>query len=316
MNSQAGAHALTFGSALLCPRCRANFPTYEPNFRGYFSAGGASVPCPNPSCGGVIDWWELVLGALASGALGQQYAPVGALRTVAKVTLERDHQTVVDFSALGIPGLARILEIDYTPGDAGPSGAKGVLMPLEVHSNTPRRHLSAEETVRLYPMPLPLGGDAPDRQAVSVMVVWIDEGQLSIADASLVSAVEALNGARAGESVIPAAAAVEVSVEPVLSAVLERFAERGSVAELLRRAGAAGQIDVLLPTVAALVGAPALPERPAEALRQLRSLRNRAAHDGAVPAGTTREQLVRGVAGAIFGRQYARLIAAQVAPQE
>jgi hypothetical protein len=184
----------------------------------------------------------------------------------------------------------------YTP--FGNAAGEGVLAPLEVHSNTPYREVSADRPLILFPMPM--GEPVVGPQSLTVLIVWVDEGALSSAEGALLSAAEAMHHRREAEAIVSAASAVELAVGPFVSQVLERVASPKASRELLRRAGLAGQIDVLLPLACSMLGAPTLPEEPAAALRQLRRLRNRAAHEGEIPSGTTRKEVAKAVASAIF----------------
>jgi hypothetical protein len=213
----------------------------------------------------------------------------------------------VDFDALEIPKSARILEVNYTAnGKCLPDDAEGMLCPLEVHSNTPDRQLVPDRPIMLYPMPMPLEDAAPPQeQGIDVMVVWIDKGVLSLADSSLLSAVEGLNGDRYPDAVVAATAAVEVSVDAALTTFFERTAGSAAVSELMR-GRSAGKVDVLVPSMCAAVGIPPLPTAPSQAFRSLRRLRNKAAHEGRLPADTTDKQVAKGVAGAVFAVAHAQ----------
>jgi len=293
----------TLDTAVHCPKCQAMFPPSEENFASYF-AQGEKQRCP--SCKSQLNWWAMVVDALASGFLGLQFAPIRAQATYAQVVMQPGTQASLDLGPLGVPDTARVLYVNYTPGPPVPKDAEGTLMPLEIHSNTPDRQVSAKRPLALFPMPL--GGAPPDQQPVSVLIVWVDQASLGIPEAALLTAVEALHQGRYPEAIVSATAAVEVSLEPLLSDFLETFADSTSTREFLRRSNLAGQSDVLLPMVCGALGASPLPPDPAKAFRELRRLRNKAAHEGHLPDGTTRQQLAEAVASAIFAVEHIHIV--------
>jgi hypothetical protein len=296
---------ITHESSVSCPSCHVAIPASKKNFVIYFAAGD-ELQCPG--CLTNLDWWGLISEALSEGFLGLQYAPIGAQTTFTEARLRQGELSRVDFDALGIPESARILDVAYTANEKRlPADAGGTLIPLEVHSNKPDRQLVPNRPVMLYPMPMPIETAAPPQeQGVSVLVVWIDKGALSLADSSLLSAVEALNGDRRAEAVVSATAAVEVSVDAALTTFFERTASAGAVSELMR-GRSAGKQEVLVPSMCAAIGIPPLPAEPSEAFRSLRKLRNKAAHEGHLPTGTTDKQVANGVAGAVFAVAHAQL---------
>jgi hypothetical protein len=294
----------THEGSVSCPSCHVAIPASKENFDIYFAAGDG-LQCP--SCSASLDWWELISEALAEGFLGLQYAPIGARTTYTEARLRQGEVSEVDFRALGIPESARILDVVYTTNEKRlPADADGALFPLEMHSNRPDRQLVPDRPILLYPMPLPLEGAAPPQeQGVSVMIVWIDKGTLSLADSSLLSAVEALNGDRYADAVVSATAAVEVSVDAALTTFFERTASKSAVSNM--RNNNPTRVEVLFPSMCATISLPSLPTAPSAALRSLLSLRNKAAHDGHLPADTTDKLVAAGVAGAVFAVAHAQL---------
>lgn len=304
---RAAEDALTVGAVLLCPCCNANFPPSEENFALYLSADGV-LSCP--SCEEKLDWWNLLVTALSDGFLGLQYAPIRSQSTIANVVMTPNSQTTIRPTQFGVPKTARILDMHFTGGEREPPEAKGTFLPLEVKTNPSERRVLADQPLTLFPMPV--GESPPLRQVVSVLINWVDKAAMDGADASLLAAVEAFNEKRHLDALVSAAAAVEVSVSPTLSAFLEQFSSSEATSQLLRRAGADGKLDVLLPAVCRIVGAPVLPDAPAKALRGLRKLRNRAAHDGRLGQGASRKQIAEAVSGAIFCVEHARIASRMV----
>ena len=304
---------MTQEGSVSCPSCHVAIPASKENFVIYFAAGD-ELQCP--SCLASLNWWELISHALSEGFLGLQYAPIGARTTYAEARLRKGEVSEVDFKALGIPESARILEVVYTGNEKRlPADADGMLSPLEMHSNRPDRQLSPDRPILLYPVPLPLEGAAPPQeQSVSVLIVWIDKGALSLADSSLLSAVEALNGDRYADAVVSATAAVEVSVDAALTTFFERTAATKAVSELMR-GSSAGRVEVLVPSMCATIGIPPLPTAPSAAFRSLRGLRNKAAHAGHLSADTTDRQVADGIAGAVFAVAHAQLASATLAAE-
>jgi hypothetical protein len=296
---------ITQEGSVSCPSCHVAIPTSKENFVIYFAAGD-ELQCPG--CSTSLDWWELISEALSEGFLGLQYAPIGARMTADEVRLKQGELSKVEFKALGIPESARILEVVYTANEKRlPVDADGVLFPLEMHSNRPDRQLLPDRPITLYPMSMPLEGAAPPQeQGVNVLIIWIDKGSLSLADSSLLSAVEALNGDRYADAVVSATAAVEVSIDAALTAFFERTAPANAVSGLMRGSSAA-RVEVLVPSMCATIGIPPLPTAPSTAFRSLQGLRNKAAHEGHLPADTTDKQVAAGVAGAVFAVAHAQL---------
>jgi hypothetical protein len=303
----------THEGSVSCPSCHVAIPASKENFVIYFAAGDG-LHCPG--CSASLNWWKLISEALSEGFLGLQYAPIGARTTHAEARLRQGEVGEVDLKALGIPESARILEVVYTANEKRlPADADGALFPLEMHSNRPDRQLLPDRPILLYPMPMPLEGAAPPQeQGVSVMIVWIDKGALSLADSSLLSAVEALNGNRNADAVVSATAAVEVSVDAALTTFFERTAAKSAVSNLMRN-NSPTRVEVLFPSMCATIGIPPLPTAPSTAFRSLRGLRNKAAHEGHLPADTTDKQVADGVAGAVFAVAHAQLASETLAAE-
>jgi hypothetical protein len=235
--------------------------------------------------------------------------------TVTEARLKQGELSKVDFKALAIPESARILDVVYTVNEKRlPADADGMLFPLEMHSNRPDRQLLPDRPIMLYPMPMPLEDAPPREQGVNVLITWIDKGALSLADNSLLSAVEALNGDRYADAVVSATAAVEVSVDAALTTFFERTAVTSAVSDLMR-GRSAGKVEVLVPSMCAAIGIPPLPTAPSAAFRSLRSLRNKAAHAGHLPIDTTDKQVADGVAGAVFAVAHAELASETLAAE-
>lgn len=304
---------ITHEGSVSCPNCHCAIPASKENFVTYFAVGDR-LQCP--SCSASLNWWGLISEALSEGFLGLQYAPIGSRVTLTEVRLKHGEVSTVDFEALKIPESARILEVVYTANEKRlPADADGALFPLEMHSNRPDRQLMPDRPILLYPMPMPIDdAEPPQEQGVNVMIVWVDKAALSLADSSLLSAVEALNGERYADAVVSATAAVEVSVDAALTQFFERTAPAKSVSDLMR-GNSSGKVDVLVPSMCATIGIPPLPTAPSTAFRSLRSLRNKAAHEGHLPAGTTDKQVATGVAGAVFAVAHAQLASKALAAE-
>jgi predicted RNA-binding Zn-ribbon protein involved in translation (DUF1610 family) len=282
---------VTHQSGVACSTCHQELIALDEVFSAYMSA--VAVPCPN--CGSAVDWWSLVLRSLSDGFLGMQFAPIRAQRTLGAVELKEGEIATVDLGTLGVPRSARILYVNYTPyGEPD----EGVLVPLEVHMNSPDREISPRRPLMLFPMSMDYSGTGP--QKVSVMLVWVDEASLPPAGEALLTAAEAFHHRREAEAIVSAASAVELAVGPFLSSALERVASSRASRALLRRAGLAGQLEVLLPLVHSMLDLPPFPEVSNGALLKLRRLRNKAAHEGTIPDGTSRYEVAEALTGAIF----------------
>jgi hypothetical protein len=299
---EAGFAPFTMESGIPCPSCHALFPLVASNFEHYMAAGDV-VQCPE--CREELDWWAIVVESLTDGFLGMEFAVIRSRRTLAHAVMKVGEPTQIDLTSCGVPESAQILYVNYTGQETEPADAEGALAPLEMHSNTPHRDVSVDRPLMLYPMPL--GEAPPSRQDVAILVVWIDKADLGIAESSLVAAVEAFNDNRWADAVVSAAAAVETSIQPVVSAFLERFAEKKPVEGLLRN-NATGQIEVLLPAVCKLTGAPLLPEKPRKAVQGLRKLRNKAAHEGHLPKTVSKKKIAEAVTSAVFAVEHARVV--------
>ena len=158
-----------------CLHCSAPLPINDQITASYFSGNEHSCQkCTKP-----IDWWDTILTTIQSDfGFTQALAPVGARWTIFHFTLRPNIRSEIKIEDQGIPIDAKGLGINYT-------SQMGGLFPLEIHSNTPHRHIISS-TLRLYPMPF---GDGPHEEAkVNVLVTWVphtsaDEAWRNLIDA-------------------------------------------------------------------------------------------------------------------------------------
>jgi hypothetical protein len=177
-----------------CPHCNAPLSVLPEVSLMYFQ--GTKVVCPNQKCNKPVDWWDAILNAIKTDFfIATVLAPIGARSTFFTVNLALGELLTIKFDEHGLPKDAKILEVNYTPQGGG-------LFPLEMHGNTPHRHIISSQ-VTLYPIPFSKNCP-PDDTKVGIFVTWVPKTMDDEAWQNLAESFEAFSQNRYSSSIIPA----------------------------------------------------------------------------------------------------------------
>jgi hypothetical protein len=242
---------------------------------------------------------------------------IGAHQTVHEVTLQREEETVLDFSAAGIPSDAQILRVYYTAEGDREQPPLFPLQPLMSHPEPPwiPRKLS------IYSHTLG-GGSAVETSKLSVLVAGLPANDADAAQLQLVAAFDAYTRGdykpfNYDRFVIPANTAVEVALSRLMATWLHEFASTNDVRNFLNDAATySHQLNVLLPVMVRSVSAPCLPDHIRGALNRLRKLRNQLAHDGTLSTQINKSEAAECLCAAFFGVEYVRIVSQLHASKE
>ncbi len=215
------------------------------------------------------------------------------------IKMEPDKVFELRFADHGVPADARLLVVNYTP-QGGP------VFPVELHGNRPLRH-SIPPVVHLYGRVFPKPeAEAVGTTEIAISVTWVAHGPDAEVWQSLTDAAEAYTNKRLEATVVPANAAVEDSVRSLLTDFFGRFGIPSKRVGSFLSDGAtySHQLNVLVPALVSVTGAPVLADSIRGALNRLNSLRNDVAHSGRFEAAVTPEQIGECLAAAIFGVHY------------
>jgi hypothetical protein len=286
-----------------CPRCRFVIPPLSETSAVYFEQG--YVACS--SCANRVDLWEATLEKVTRmTGFAFSLAALGPRVTYLRVRL-LPHQTVeLELTRHGVSESATILAIAYTPQG-------GNCLPLETHSNMPRRRFLGTR-VYLYGVQMRTSDgvlieEEFSGENISVMVLWAPVQQSEISWLYLVDAIEAVTTGRLSQAIVPAHAAVEIAIAPVVRQILLRHSTKENTDRLLRQEmGFASMLGVVLPVLCALLSAKPMPDKIRAELDTLRELRNRTVHRGVLPDQVSEEQVRRLLCAAAFGVEYGKYL--------
>jgi hypothetical protein len=223
-----------------------------------------------------------------------------------KLRLMANEVIELDLTKYGISEGATVLTIIYTPQG-------GNCFPQERHSNRPLRRFTGTK-VYLHGLQMRTADGLPIEEEfsgenIAAQVLWAPLGDSSAPWFYLVDAIEALSLGRLSQAIVPAHAAAEISISPVVRSVLLKFSGRDSVDRLLKQEiGFSSILNVVLPLVCAQIGAKPLPEEIRGSLNALRKLRNDFVHEGILPADVNQQQVRQMVCAATFGIEYGKYI--------
>lgn len=284
-----------------CPQCGAPMTIQDAYTVAYFDKG----PVVCPACSADLDWWATILREVRENfMMNQAFGPVGAQSVVFRITLRSGERTQYKLSDHGIPTDARVLYVNYTP--AGP------LFPVELHGNVATRRFVRNE-ITLWPVPLANPADARPTD-VNVLVSWVPHSQLDTSWGNLVDAFEAYASGSYDSAVVPANVAVEAALSVFLFEYFSQYAAGDSVKHFLDDAATySHQLNVVLPLVSALGGAPELPDHIRGLLNRLRRLRNQIAHDGKLETSLSQAETAELLCSALFGFRYVGLVQSRLA---
>ena len=284
-----------------CPACGAAITIQDIYTTAYFD----KKPVLCPRCNAALDWWATVLREVRENfMMNQAFGPVGAQSVVFQITLRPGERTQYKLSDHDIPSDAKVLYVNYTP--------EGSLFPVELHGNlATRRPLRSEVT--LWPVPFASAADTKTTN-VNVLVTWVPHSQLDVSWGNLVDAFEAYAAGNYHSAVVPANVAVEAALSVFLFEYLARHAARDRVKRFLDDAATySHQLNVLLPLVSALGGAPEIPDHIRGLLNRLRDLRNEIAHHGKLETPLSQGEAAELLCSALFGFRYVGLVQSRLA---
>lgn len=281
-----------------CAHCGQPNYIQDKIFDEYFSE--KKEICLNSNCKQSFDWWEAILKAIRENFfLVQALAPIGAQLTIFPIILRPEEIEKITFSDHGIPPDAEILQVNYFR-------TAGNLSPLEIHGNTPQRHIIPQK-IQLYPRPFPL--EIPQESTVNVTVTWIHHTSDDESWHNLVRAFRDYVDGRYEAAVIPANVAVESILSRTMAEFLKKNASRDNVERFLEDGAKYGhQLNVLLPNILSFTKAPPLPEHIRGGLNRLRKLRNQLAHEGKLSEKLKKDEVAELLCASLFGFHYLKLI--------
>jgi hypothetical protein len=233
-------------------------------------------------------------------------AAIGPRITNLKVRLLANETVELDFTKYGISEDATILLVNYTPQG-------GNCIPIESHANTPPRRFRGTK-IYLHGVQMRTSEGIPIEEEVlgeniGVMVLWAPVEGSDAPWLYLVDAVEAVTLGRFSQAIVPAHAATEISITPIIRSFLIKYSAREDVERFLRQDLSFSSIlNVVVPLVCALVGAKTLPNEIRGNLNALRKLRNEFVHDGVLPTAVDANHVRRLLCAAAFGCEYAKYL--------
>jgi hypothetical protein len=294
-------YTLNFSGA--CPQCSFVIPALSKVSSTYFENG--SVKCSN--CGSAIDLWNTTVDRVIRLAdfTSVSLAALGPQVTHLKFRVPANRTAELDLTKHGIPEGATILHVNYTPHDNS--------LPIELHGNTPPRRFRGTK-VNLYGMQTKTSEGVPNEEKISgdnisVMVLWAPIEGSDAPWLYLVDAIEAVSLGRFSQAIVPAHAATEISITPIIRSFLIKYSSREDVERFLRQDLSFSSIlNVVVPLVCALVGAKPLPDVIRGNLNALRRLRNEFVHEGVLPTAVDSNQVRRLLCASTFGIEYAKYL--------
>ena len=286
-----------------CPECRFVIPELSEVSGTYFEHG--YVTCSK--CGAAVDLWEATLERVIRLANFRfSLAALGPRVTHLKCRLLANQTFELDLTRHGVSEGATILAVNYTPQG-------GNCLPLETHGNLPNRRFRGTK-VNLYGVQMRTSEGVPIEEEfpgdnISVMVLWAPAGDSDTPWLYLVDAIDDVTWGRFSQAIVPAHAAAEISITPVVRSFLIKHSARKNVERLLKQeAGFSSILNVVLPLVCALAGAKPLPDVIRGNLNDLRELRNSFVHEGVLPTAIDPHRIRRLLCAAVFAFEYGKYL--------
>lgn len=233
---------------------------------------------------------------------------IGSTSAYKRVELPPERGILVNLDhELGIPPDAEILVVHYAP-----------LVPENQRGPLPFEMTNFETRVRPVPHVLHLYGatfglPAPSPSTMYLGATYVTRGIDTAPARSLVEAASQYAAGRYDALLVPANAAVEVTVARAVDIALQSFVGTDAREHFLDDAATySHQLNVMMPLLAHVASAPLLRDDLRGQLNRLRKLRNQMAHDGelATPIGKT--DAARLLTAAVFGSHYARVLRSDV----
>lgn len=257
------------------------------------------------SCNKPVDVWSSVLEHLKIfGSIG--HIPLGPITTIIQFEVPRNGKTTIDLSSHGIPAGARILDRSYCGHDM--SGVSS----LEVHGSSPVLGGVHEGKITVYGAGILPRDEShiSDVAKQSLSVVWVPKEFDKDGWRSLWSAFEAFARHDHQGVIVPANVAVELIADRLVWSYMETVP--GISGENLKGffddVTYSRRLNVFVPLLAHVSGAPALGADIRGALNALRNFRNDVGHRGKTKRELDRAETARLLCAAIFGFHYMSML--------
>lgn len=278
-----------------CPECKAqSFPVTLESMSNYFN--GIEMTCSQ--CGTKLDWWNLLLRHFDWEVPTYLYSIVGGFTTSLMIDMKVNETFMLDLGSIGIPEDSKILQINYTANGKG-------LLPIEVHGNTPLRHIIPKK-IRLFGMP---SGEPAESTPIAIQFYWVHKSNDNELWENLIESVESFTLKDYKSCIIPSNVAVEAMLTKIISSYLSLYAAKDRVNEFLNDGAAySHQLNVLLPLIANHETFPKLPDHIRGSLNELRGLRNDLAHEGRLEGEIAKKDISRLICASAFGLSYLILL--------
>lgn len=284
-------HTLSHSGA--CPECEWMTPPLSVVRDEYFGTG--TFTCRD--CGSEVDLWETAaefLRAVEDPRRGLQV--LGNKQTMAQFDLEPEEIREVDLGEAGIPDDGVIFDKRFSHTGSG-DGAFAAELAWPYGD-------SSEQSFRVYGVP---AGDADSTTLVTVTATWIERGEGTEDRLYLLDAYAAVADGRLPHAIVPAHAAVELALMPLVKDSLGEIASNKAVEDNERDLTFSLTLKVLLPAVCEATSIPQMPDKLRGQLNSLRQLRNRFVHEGVTDV--SQEEARRFLQASYFGYEYARFLA-------
>jgi hypothetical protein len=273
----------------------------------YFEQG--FVECSE--CKAKSDLWQVVLARICTTPFLPVLAleQIGATRTGFTHTIAADKYHEISLDSVGIPPDATILQVGYTPQG---SAEGGVVFPIEWHGNVPQRRIG--NVLRLLGRPAVSGdGTVGTECPVGIWVLWIHQDTRENGWPYLLDAFHALVREEYDRVIVPAQSTVEITLMPVIRALLERHSSVNHVKGFMGdRLTFGNVVNVVLPFMCAQAGVPKMPDSVRGAMNKLRQLRNDLVHSGERRASISKQESGEALCASVFGFEFVRYVRPQL----
>lgn len=291
----------TYSYASTCPKCSQVTGPFGDISGAYFETG--SVKCA--SCGTDFDLWDAMLDRLVRlSGFTTSLSALGPRVTHLRIRVPANQSVEMDLTKFGISDGATILFVLYSPNDNS--------LPLEWWGNTPPRRFRGTRAY-LYGVQCKTSDGVPIEEQLSgenvgVTVLWAPMED-SVPWLYLVDAIEAVSVKRYSQAIVPAHAAAEISITPIVYSILAKYSAKSDVERLMRQElSFASVLNVVIPLVCPLVGAKALNTEIRQNLNALRRIRNEFVHRGILPNAINERDVLRFLCAAAFGHEYGKYL--------
>jgi hypothetical protein len=282
----------------VCPNCKHTQPPLKSIAPVYFE--GKEIRCTNDGCKKPLDCWKATLDFIGGEGLSTiLLVSVGARETFFDISLKAGTIEEIDLTQYKIPEDATLLGITFTPQGAN-------CFPLLVHSN----HVSLRSLktkFRVYGLQT---SDGDEDGSIAVSVAWVSKGNDTISWSYLLDAFEAMASHRWRSVILPAYAAFEISLSPLILAGLTKHVSKNIVDNFKgdKSFSSSSALNVLLPILCKEARLPLLPEEIRLRLNKLRGLRNHMVHEGVENTAVSQEVAGESLCASVFGLEYLRFI--------